>query len=80
MLVAPLANQVRLWNLDAGVSSALRFARTAVILAAGAPFLIAGVLLFSGSSAGLYWAAAGMIIAFVAGIWNTWILLVEILR
>jgi hypothetical protein len=54
--------------------------RTAVILAASAPFLIAGVLLFWGSSAGLYWAAAGVIVSLVAGVWNTWILLVEILR
>jgi len=79
-LAAPLVNQVRLWNLDAGVPPALRFVRTAVILAASAPFLIAGVLLFWGSSAGLYWAAAGVIVSLVAGVWNTWILLVEILR
>jgi hypothetical protein len=80
MLAAPLAIQISSRNLDAAVSPAKRSARAAVTVAAGAPFLIAGVLLYGGSNAGLYWAAAGVIISLVGGVWNTWILLVEILR
>jgi len=80
MLLAPLVNQWRSWNSIAGVSPTKKYVRVLVTLTAGLPFLAAGVLLFSDSGAGLYWAAAGVIIAIVAGMWNTWILLVEILR
>jgi hypothetical protein len=43
-------------------------------------FIAAGVLVLSGINAGFYSAAVGVIAALIAGVWNAWILLVEILR
>jgi hypothetical protein len=40
----------------------------------------AGMCLFLGADGGFHWAAAGVIVSLVAGVWNSWILLVEILR
>jgi len=79
-LATPLAIQISSRKLDAHISRVKRSARVATTVAGAAPFLIAGVLLCQGSSAGLYWAAAGVIVSLVGGVWNTWILLVEILR
>lgn len=44
------------------------------------PFFICGVLLISGSPAGLYWLAPGFFFSLLAGIASAWVLLVEILR
>jgi hypothetical protein len=44
------------------------------------PLLVSGVLVLSGSSAALYWSAAGFALSLAAGIANAWILLIEILR
>jgi hypothetical protein len=47
---------------------------------ANIPFCIAGILLLSGSEAGLYWLAPGFILSLIAGVVSAWVLLVEILR
>jgi modulator of FtsH protease len=44
------------------------------------PIVIGGVLIGSGDPGGFYWVAPGVLLALVAGVLNTWILLVEILR
>ena len=44
------------------------------------PFVIAGVLLITGRLTGLGWIVPGVILSLVAGLTNTWVLLVEILR
>jgi hypothetical protein len=44
------------------------------------PFLVAGVLLLRGSSAGFYWLAPGFVFSLMAGVSSAWVLLVEILR
>jgi len=44
------------------------------------PFVAAGVLLIMGQPAGLGWIVPGVILSLVAGLTNTWVLLVEILR
>jgi hypothetical protein len=45
------------------------------------PVIVAGALLLtSGTSGGLHWLAAGIIITQVGAVWNAWVLLVEILR
>lgn len=44
------------------------------------PFIIGGILLSMNRPAGPYWIAAGMIAALIFSVFNTWILLVEILR
>jgi hypothetical protein len=47
---------------------------------ANLPFCVSGILLLSGSTAGMYWLAAGLIFSLIAGVANAWVLLVEILR
>ena len=44
------------------------------------PFVIAGGMLLLHHPAGLYWIAPGVIFSLLAGVMNTWVLLVEILR
>jgi modulator of FtsH protease len=44
------------------------------------PPLIGGLLLVGGSEAGMYWIAAGIVIAFLTTLQGGWVLLVEILR
>ncbi len=60
----------------------LRWAATRIVRTqcACVPFGIAGLLLWRGSPAGMYWLAAGFLFSFIAGVANAWVLLVEILR
>ena len=44
------------------------------------PFVVSGVLTLIGARGGLYWMVPGIVAAFLGGILNTWVLLVEILR
>jgi hypothetical protein len=44
------------------------------------PFVIGGVSLIVESGGGLYWVLGGIVGAFVGGVLNAWVLLVEILR
>ncbi|MBV9330609.1 MAG: hypothetical protein JOZ55_03550 [Alphaproteobacteria bacterium] len=44
------------------------------------PALAGGALLWAGAESGVYWIAAGVLMALVAGVMNTWVLLIEILR
>jgi len=44
------------------------------------PFVIAGAAIMLGWESGFYWLAAGILLALVGGMLNTWVLLVEILR
>ncbi len=48
--------------------------------ARGRAIVVAGLLLLCGSSTGLYWIAAGVILSLIGGVFNAWVLLVEILR
>jgi modulator of FtsH protease len=79
-LVVPLAIQLRSWSSAVGVSPARQVVRAIVSAATSLLFIVAGVLLVLGSGNGLYWVAAGVIVALVGGVWNAWVLLVEILR
>lgn len=42
--------------------------------------VVAGVSLAAGTGGGLYWIAPAVLLAFLAGLANAWVLLVEILR
>jgi hypothetical protein len=44
------------------------------------PFAVAGISILVRSGGGLYWLAPGVLFAFAGGIFNAWVLLVEILR
>lgn len=53
--------------------------RLLLALCAGVPILIGGAYLIAGAD-GLYWVAAGVLVTLAATVWNSWVLLVEILR
>ena len=76
----PTFHQIRFWSLMEGVTTAKKYIRLAIGSAASLPFVVAGTCLFLGADGGFHWAAAGVIVSLVAGVWNSWILLVEILR
>ena len=63
-----------------GVTSAKKYVRLAVTSIASLPFVVAGGCLILGAAGAFYWAAFGVIVSLVAGVWNSWILLIEILR
>ena len=42
--------------------------------------VIGGVSLLAHGGGGLYWTAAGVLTAFLSGVYNAWVLLVEIIR
>ena len=44
------------------------------------PYLVAGLLLFMGSDAALYWLAAAIVLSFAKSFLEAWVLLVEINR
>jgi hypothetical protein len=44
------------------------------------PVVLGAVGLFAEAGGGLYWVAAGMVLATTGGVGNAWVLLVEILR
>lgn len=72
--------QQRAWRM-AGMRAEFKpFTRLLINLGVSLPILIAGALLILGHEAGLYWAAAGVILSLVAGVLSAWVLLIEILR
>ena len=54
--------------------------RFAISLSTATPMVIGGIQLMTGMPDGSYWIAAGILLSLVAGVYNTWVLLVEILR
>jgi hypothetical protein len=65
------------------VPSAVRpnFIGNMIFLAAAlAPYVIGGIIMVTGNADGLYWVAAAVIISFIKGIADSWVLLVEINR
>jgi hypothetical protein len=80
MTVVPLAIQAR--QIPAIKTQPVTWWLWRLILAlcAGIPVLIGGGYLLAGNSAGLYCVAAGIMLTLAATVWNSWVLLVEILR
>lgn len=68
--VASKTGHPRLWAIS-------RIVQTQFV---GIPFCVAGILLMSGSPAGMYWIALGCIFSLIAGVFGAWVLLIEILR
>jgi hypothetical protein len=54
--------------------------RFIVALCAGVPMLIGGCIVLAGSSSGLYLVAAAVLAMLAATVWNSWVLLIGILR
>lgn len=54
--------------------------RVALVVPGTVLFVVGGISLLAGAGGGLAWVAGGIIGAFVGGVLNGWVLLVEILR
>jgi hypothetical protein len=54
--------------------------RIGLVAPALVSFAVGGISVLAGSGGGLYWTAAGIVAALVAGVANAWVLLVEIQR
>jgi hypothetical protein len=57
-----------------------RITRIVAALATSVPIFLAGVSLLAEWGGGLYWLLAAVAFAFLAGIGNAWVLLVEVVR
>jgi modulator of FtsH protease len=57
-----------------------RVARLLVNQTAPLPYVIGGAMLVAGNAAGLYWVVAGTLLSFMAGMFDAWVLLIEIKR
>jgi hypothetical protein len=79
-LFAPLRFQVQALRHSTPNAEARPFTRAVLACMVGVPFLIAGWVLWSGAAAGVYWAAAGVILSLLVGVIGAWVLLVEINR
>jgi len=77
--LVPLAMQLRSFTAS-GIPPARQYFRVALSAGASLPIVVAGLLLMLGSSAGLYWIAAGVILSLMVGIFSAWVLLIEIMR
>jgi uncharacterized membrane protein YesL len=78
--LVPLAMQLRSFTTASGIPRARQYFRVALSAGASLPIVVAGLLLMLGSSAGLYWIAAGVILSLIVGIFSAWVLLIEIMR
>jgi hypothetical protein len=79
-LAVPLLIQLPSLRSLKSVSALRKLARAILTTVSSILFVIAGIELMTGSGTGLYWIATGIIVSLVAGVWNAWVLLVEILR
>ena len=57
-----------------------RWLRETITHGATFPVVLAGGTLILQTGGGLYWLVPGIVVAFVGGVINTWVLLVEVLR
>jgi hypothetical protein len=57
-----------------------RITRIVAALAASLPAVVAGVTMFPETGGGLYWLFAAILLSFLAGTGNSWVLLVEVVR
>ena len=79
-LLVGLYNQLQSLASIEGMTPQKKLLRALVMAAATFPFVIGGTMLLFGFNGGLYWAAIGLLISLVVGVWNAWILLIEIMR
>jgi modulator of FtsH protease len=78
--LVPVIVQVRTYRAArAGGKSRMR-ARALLAQINTLPFVVAGASIALGNESGFYWLSAGVILALIGGMLNTWVLLVEILR
>jgi hypothetical protein len=76
---------VTLWLTSPGKAdhetTARHVASNWLLIAVGTiPFVVGALSLFADAGGGLYWVAAGVVLATAGAVMNAWVLLVEILR
>jgi hypothetical protein len=57
-----------------------KITRLVAALGSSLPAVVAGVSLIAEAGGGLYWLFAAILLAFLAGVGNAWVLLVEVVR
>jgi hypothetical protein len=57
-----------------------KITRVVAALASTVPVVIGGVTVAGESGGGLYWLFAGILLSFLAGVGNSWVLLIEVVR
>jgi hypothetical protein len=75
-----LTIQLRSLEVSGHLPPHAKYARFAVNAAATLPVAAGGLMLAFGRGAGLDAIAAGVLLSLIAGVYNTWVLLIEILR
>ena len=75
-----MSNQLATWGSATRITTAQKLSRMTLTIAATLPFVVAGAALILNRDGALYWTAGGVIVSIVAGVWNAWVLMVEILR
>jgi hypothetical protein len=80
MTIAPIVIQVRSWDSRSETTVVERLTRALMSVGFALAFVIGGALLFLGAVAGLFWIAGGDIACLIAVVFNSWVLMVEILR
>jgi hypothetical protein len=79
-LIVALYNQLQPTGPIEGLTAVKKYLRALVSGLVVVPFVVGGVLLLLGFGAGFYWTAIGILVSLAAGVWNAWVLLIEILR
>lgn len=76
-----LASIAAQWNMTGeGVTGAIRATIVGLAVAEHVPFLVGGVMLLAGLSAGMWGIVIGVVMVVVASMINAWVLLIEVRR
>jgi type III secretory pathway component EscV len=81
VLLMSLASTFKHWRTVAAEHRGERiYTRLGLMLLVTAVAATGGMVLMTGSAAGLYWVMAGVLLSLMVGVLNAWVLLVEIVR
>jgi hypothetical protein len=80
MVVTPIVVQARSWRSRKDATLTERIVRAVMSVGFALALVIGGALLVVGAPAGLFWIAAGDVACLIAVAFNSWVLMVEILR
>jgi modulator of FtsH protease len=78
--ILQVATQIRYGKSRSGHPRVWLIMRIVQTQLASVPFFVGAVWLLAGQPAGLFWLVPGFVFSFVAGVGNSWVLLIEILR
>jgi hypothetical protein len=78
--IAQIVGQLQYLKVRAGHPWSWFIWRAILAHVATIPFIVAGVLLLTGSPYALEWLVQGFLFSFIAGLLSAWVLLVEIRR